>query len=238
MANISIIGWIVIGIVAVLLFILLKTETIKFKKGDTEFGIGMQEKVQQLDAEATAERKDMAVRMNLHRLIQDIDDKLHADLKRATRNTEECVYGIFTNLKCEYPVVMLVSQLKSELFQRIDENNLRQRLSQSEIKDYLWEIKQNLKNRYESFLAKSKHSICDIQYSDFATIEKQVDKMLEDWAKSCIKYLIKRMNEKLDLYKEWETSFITSEYKENSIYNPIRKNQNYIKALGGIIDEQ
>ena len=64
MANISIVGWIVIGIVAVLLFILLKTETIKFKKGDTEIGIGMQEKVQKMDEAATAERKDMSSRMN------------------------------------------------------------------------------------------------------------------------------------------------------------------------------
>lgn len=237
MANISIVGWIVIGIVAVLLFILLKTETIKFKKGDTEIGIGMQEKVQKMDEEATAERKDMSSRMNLHRLIQNIDEKLHADLKRATRNTEESVYGIFTNLKCEYPVVMLVSQLKSELFQRIDENNLRQRLSVDEKKDYLWEIKHNLKNRYESFLAKSKHSICDIQYSEFASIEDQVDKMLEEWAQSCTNYLIKRMNEKILLYKDWESVFITSEYKDNSIYNPIKKNQNYIKDLGGSIDE-
>ena len=61
--------------------------------------------------------------------------------------------------------------------------------------------------------------------------------MLEEWAQSCTNYLIKRMNEKILLYKDWESVFITSEYKENSIYNPIKKNQNYIKDLGGTIDE-
>lgn len=237
MEHISVVGWCVIGVVAVLLFILLKTEKIKIKKGDTEFGIGMEEKVKEIDDKANAERKDMSTRMLLYRLISEIDDKLHADLKRATRNTEDTVYGIFSNLHCEYPVVMLVSQLKSELFQRIDENNLRVKLSQTEIKDYLWEIKKNLEKRYESFISKSKTSSCKIEYADWSSVEKKLDKLLEDWSKSCINYLIKRMKEKIDLYKEWENKFETSEYKEDSILNPIRKNMNYIVALGGNIDE-
>lgn len=241
MENIPLVGWIVIGIVAIfvaiLIFILLKTESIKFKKGDTEIGIGLEDKVKSMDELSNAERKDVSTRLDLHRLIQEIDENLHADLKRATRNTEESVYGMFTNLQCEYPVVMLVSQLKSELFQRIDENNLRVKLSKSEKKDYLWEIKKNLERRYESFVAKSKHALCKIQYSEFSSIEKDLDKLLEDWAQSCIDYLIKRMKEKIEIYKAWQNKFLTEEHKESSIFNPIRKNKNYILALGGDVIE-
>lgn len=235
--TIPVIGWIVIGFGLILLFIVLMTKNVRFKKGDIEAGIiskDVAKEVKTISATSKSDKKDDKTRMLLFRESNEIDERLSADLRRIVRSLDDEIFSIFEKyIKCEFPAVMLTNKIKAELFQRIEENNLRVKLSGTELNLYIKDIEDEIEKSYLLFTRRIEKVTCGENYPSWSDIESSLFLLLSSWADKSIHALVTRINEKIKLYEESANLFELEENRISSIDEPIKKNEKYIRNLEG-----
>ncbi|HKL86166.1 MAG TPA: hypothetical protein VJ861_07545 [Treponemataceae bacterium] len=238
-ATIPATGWYVIGFIAILLFILFWFKGGKVKKGDDEFVLGnnsTDKKINALRAELEKKKRDEQhdeeLRKQLYRKSLEIDEKTKADMRRDVRSMTEEIYAVFRScMKCEFPANHVKSIIKDELFQCIDENHMREKLSQFEISGYITDRVRDIGKEYELFVAMVVKSTCGESYPTWVEIKESVTIIIMNWTTRTRDILIKRINEKIKLYSEQRKRFFLDEFKENSVDIPVAKNKAYLESL-------
>lgn len=155
-AGISTVGWLVIAFIAVLIFVLLiflVRRGIKLGIGNKTLSVGQEkevnEKLESLKREIAQKEKDRRhdeeLRKELFRQAAKIDENEKNDEKRIIRRLNVRIKNIFSqSLKCEMPLLSLIENIKDVYQERIDDNNLRDRLSLTERRGYLEDILTNI----------------------------------------------------------------------------------------------
>lgn len=239
-------GWIVIAFIAVLLFILLHKlikKGIKFGLGDKNIIVGDLEKnvdgkLELFKADIEKKEKDRLhdeeVRKKLFRQSGEIDEKTKADERRVIRRINSTIKDVFLPfVKCEMPILSVVELIKDVLQEKVDYNCMRERLTATERKGYIADILYRIETDYKHFLTKIHAVPCGVEkYPSWKEISPQIEKIVNDWADEMIRIIGRRIKEKITMYKTEQAAFLLPEYKEICIDCPIKKNNDYLKALG------
>ncbi|MGP1414505.1 MAG: hypothetical protein ACTTJ6_01040 [Treponema sp.] len=248
LSGIPFIGWIVILVVAFLIFILLMIKGVKLAFGDNSLSIGgkLDKKIdgvkKELIDKANNTLHDEQLRIILYRKSITIDEHLNADLRKIVRRLDGKICTLLEPFSNSFFLSMGISEIiKGELNERIDYNNIREKLSGRERKEYLEDILSDIKDKYSTFLLHLLKQSRDInEYPDWETIEKSIRDLINNWEEEVISLLshhigekIKIYGEKIKIYIDAKDDFKTVEYVENSITYPIEKNKKYLKELGG-----
>ncbi|MGP1520050.1 MAG: hypothetical protein ACTTIZ_00845 [Treponema sp.] len=241
LSGIPFIGWIVILVVAFLIFILLMIKGVKLAFGDNSLSIGgkLDKKIdgvkKELIDKANNTLHDEQLRIILYRKSITIDEHLNADLRKIVRRLDGKICTLLEPFSNSFFLSMGISEIiKGELNERIDYNNIREKLSGRERKEYLEDILSDIKDKYSTFLLHLLKQSRDInEYPDWETIEKSIRDLINNWEEEVISLLSHHIGEKIKIYIDAKDDFKTVEYVENSITYPIEKNKKYLKELGG-----
>lgn len=244
-AGISTVGWAVIGFIAFLLFvflILLIRRGVKFGFGDKTLSVGQEkevnEKLEALKNEIAQKEKDRRhdeeLRKELFRQAAKIDENEKNDEKRIIRRLNVRIKNIFSqSLKCEMPLLSLIENIKDVYQERIDDNNLRDRLSLTERRGYLEDVLTNIQRTYERFLLYVPSVPCNQEhYPKWAEVKPAFEKLTADWADCIVEILNNRINEKITMYEEAREKFLLDESRKNACDLPMEKNKIYLRHLG------
>lgn len=244
LGTIPTIGWIVLAFVAVLIFIVLLIivkRGVKLGLGNNSLSLGQTKQVDKKIDELKIEIKqkeidrlhDEEFRKMLFRKSGLIDEKEKADKRRVIRKLDSQINDVFKNhVHCEMPLLTATEAIKDVLFECVDYNNMREKLSANDCKGYLDDILYEIQQSYEQFLQRIISVPCSQEiYPIWDEIKYDVEKVVKDWALQITKIMIFRINEKITMYEESKEYFILPEYVENSCNIPIKKNQKYIKEL-------
>ncbi|QEJ94652.1 hypothetical protein FUT79_08245 [Treponema phagedenis] len=246
-AGIPPIGWGVILVIAFLIFIVIMMKGIRFGMGDKSLSIGkMDEKIEDIKQdielkEKEAERKtamvmhDEELRKSLFKKSMDIDAHLTADLRRSVRRMDEKITTIFEPfIHCPFPSISTINIIKDELNERLDYNNMREKLSGDERRAYLNDILKDIRDAYSTFLLRISKVSCGEKYPEWAEIKKPLEQLISEWEDEVIGLFIKHIEEKIRMYEMSKRYFKTDEYIENSISYPIEKNKKYLSKLKNV----
>ena len=242
-SGIPVTGWIVILIIAFLIFILLMVNGIRLGIGDKSLSIGgkLDKKIEVVKKElidkANNTLHDEQLRIILYKKSITIDEHLNADLRKNVRKLDNKICSLLEPFSNSFFLSMGISEIiKGELNERIDYNNIREKLSGRERREYLEDILSDIKDKYSTFLLHLLKQSRDInEYPCWESIENLIRELVNNWEEEVIKLLVHHMKEKINIYIDAKDDFKTSEYIENSITYPIEKNKKYLKELGASI---
>lgn len=229
-------GWIFLTIIVLtisfLVFFLAWKRGLNLKSGDKSVHIGnvVDEKISE---SRRLEMHDRDLQNYLYGESLHIDARCTAEMKRVIRNLDEEITGIFRQYeKCEFPALELYRMIQQELFQRIEDNNLREKFSMSEKRGYVDDIEYKIKNKYSNFLLRVNKTTCDENYPEWEEIQPKMHTMLLQWEDAEITILVSRISEKMNNYDSYKNEFKTDEYRESAINIPMKKNERYLSNLG------
>lgn len=237
--GISNIGWIVIGIIA--LTIIVGVIIIALRRGfsydidDKVLAVGkINQKIDdKIEKSREIEHKDKDLQNLLHGKAEIIDKKITADLKRIIRNLDKPVSEIFSQyMKCEFPFGEPYRIISTELFQRLEDNNIREKYSLSESKGYVQDIMRNIKAKYENFLRQLSVSPCKESYPKWSVVEPEIEIIINSWILDSRAILCERIYEKILMYKEYKLQFQLEDYKNSACVKPMYKNEQYLAKMG------
>lgn len=246
LGNIPQVGWIVIAFIAVLMFILIDRlikKGLAVGVGKNKFVLGavnkeVDGKLELFKADIEKKEKDRLhdeeVRKKLFRQSGEIDEKTKADERRVIRRINSTIKDVFLPfVKCEMPILSVVELIKDVLQEKVDYNCMRERLTATEHKGYIADILYRIETDYKHFLTKIHAVPCGVEkYPSWKEISPQIEKIVNDWADEMIRIIGRRIKEKIAMYKTEQAAFLLPEYKEICIDCPIKKNNDYLKALG------
>lgn len=228
MENISIAGWLVIAFIAVLVFIIIMVKGIKLGVGDKSLSIG------RLNKKIDDGFKDEELRKILFKKSIGIDEHLNADLRRSVRRMDSKINAALEPFFKSYlSIVSIAAIIKDELNERIDYNNIREKLSSSERVDYLYDVVKDIKNAFSTFVLHLLKTHKEEKLPEWSDIKKPIKDLIVDWEKEVVNLLIKHIEEKIAMYEEAKDKFKTEEYIKSSITFPIEKNKKYLQSLRG-----
>lgn len=241
LSGIPFIGWIVILIIAFFIFIVLMINGVRLGFGDKSLSIGgkLDKKIdgvkKELIDKANNTLHDEQLRIILYKKSITIDEHLNADLRKIVRRLDGKICMLLEPFSNSFFLSMGISEIiKGELNERIDYNNIREKLSGRERKEYLEDILSDIKDKYSTFLLHLLKQSRDInEYPDWESIEKSIRDLINNWEEEVISLLSHHIGEKIKIYINAKDDFKTAEYVENSITYPIEKNKKYLKELGG-----
>jgi len=242
LAHLPIIGWLVILTIAVLIFVLLMLRGIKIGFGDKNLSIGgrLEKKIDGVKKELEEKQEktfhDEKLRIQLYKKSIHIDEHLNADLRKTVRRLDGKICSLLEPFSTSFFLSMGISEIiKGELNERLDYNNIREKLSGREREGYLKSILQDIRDKYSTFLihllTQSHGSLKE--YPQWDDVEKPIKQLVTEWEKNVVGLLCSHIEEKVKMYEGAKNDFKTEEYIENSVTYPIDKNNKYLSELRG-----
>lgn len=242
MESIPVTGWIVIGVLGFLIFLLAWFKGFRVKKGDNELALGASTDKKlakfrdELSSRKQAEQHDEELRKRLYRGSIEIDDRMKADMRRVVRSMNAEIFAAFEPyMRCDFPAAQVKNLIKDEFFQCIDENHLREKLSVNEIRGYLVDVLSDIQKEYRLFISKVGIITCGEAYPSWDEIQDAIQIMVFNWSERMKEVLINRMEEKIELYKSERDHFLLENFKQNSVDDPVEKNLRYLASLDEVI---
>jgi hypothetical protein len=216
-------------IVAIVLFIIYYNG-IHLKFGKLEIDIGG------LRRALIYKELDDDIRTHLHKFMNEVDKYLYADISSITEDLEDDLLKIYKG-SCYFPMTRYVGIIKQELYKRINYNDLKNRLSLYQKDVYISDIKKSIKDKYLYFQNLTEETTCEDTYPPYEEIAKNINSVIDDWAKKVIEHIIKRCQQKIAEYTKVSKTFKIQRLKEKYCLCKINDNIEYIKQLGGKIIE-
>ena len=231
MEHIPVIGWVVIGFIAMLVFIaivLLTKKGVDLSVGDKKLSIGKINK--RLDDNI----EDEELRKTLFKRSIAIDEHLNADLRKTVRRLDGNIRTLLEPFFSSFlPVLIVEGIIKDELNERLDYNNIREKLSSAERADYLYDIVRDIGHAFSAFVLHLLKTQKEEKLPEWADIKQPIEKLISEWEKEVVALLIKHIEEKTAMYEAAQTQFKTKEYIKTSIAYPLEKNKKYLQELRG-----
>ncbi len=224
------IGWIVIGFVAFLIFIIVMTRGFKLDVKNRSISVG-----KQIDSKLALFKKEEEQMRKLFKASIKIDEHLSADERQSVRRLDNQIADIFAPyFKSDMALSLVILKIRDELNKRLDYNNMKEKLAIEHRSNYLCDIMSNLRDKYSTFYLQATNLNADERYPRWEEIEEPLTSLIIEWQIEIAKLICNSCKEKINLYDSRKDDFETKEYKESSIDYPIKKNKGYLVALGGI----
>jgi hypothetical protein len=124
-----------------------------------------------------------------------------------------------------------MGSIKKELYNRVNYNDLKNRLKTSGREAYIKRLKDDIRNEYDHTYRLTLNLKCGLKYPDFSIVEQQLFSAV-DWVMSeFIRILRSRLEEKIARYKEVQPLFKTEARRIKHVDVPLKRNQDYLAAL-------
>lgn len=226
MENISDMGWIVLGLLGFLVFVVLMLRGVKFGIGDKTVSVGS------VDRRFIELKADDEERKKLFKFASHVDDSLKGDLRRIVRNIDEAISSINPKARCEFTSMRLVDIIKGELFQRLDDNNLKECLSVTMRNGYYQDVERRIRERYQFFQNKTASTLCGDVYPAWEEVEPTIYILIRSWGDESINAMAIRMREKIEKYKEARPLFKSAAARKENCDDCAERNEGYLQKLG------
>jgi hypothetical protein len=216
----------------VIVFLLLRG--FKGKFGPLEIG-GLREeldgKIKEAKEEESKIREDNDLGIELKKFTDEVDENLHADLISKIEEIDKKVNGVFAGSECEFPVFRFMGSIKKELYNRVNYNDLKNRLKTSGRDAYIKRLKDDIRNEYDHTYRLTLNLKCGLKYPEFPVVKQQLFSAA-DWVMSEFLDIEKaRIKEKIARYEEIRPLFKTEDRRIKHVDIPLKRNQDYLAAL-------
>jgi hypothetical protein len=237
LSNLPLYGWIFITIIvfAVLgaaLFLLLRG--FKGKFGPVEIGglrEEMDDKLEKARKEEANIRDDNDLGVELKKFTEEVDANTHADLIAKIEEIDRKINEFFVDSECEFPVFRFMDSIKKELYNRVNYNDLKNRLKTSGRGAYIKRLKDDIRNKYDHTYRLTLNLKCGLKYPSFDIVEHQIYAAVDWIMAEFIRILESRLEEKIAKYKEDQPLFKTEIRRIKHVDIPLKRNQDYLSAL-------
>jgi hypothetical protein len=163
--------------------------------------------------------------------MDEVDENLHADLISKIEEIDKKINEFFAGSECEFPVFRFMGSIKKELYNRVNYNDLKNRLKTSGRDAYIKRLKDDIRNEYDHTYRLTLNLKCGLKYPDFSRVEQQLFSAV-DWVMAeFLKILKFRIEEKIAKYKEDQALFKTEIRRIKHVDVPLKRNQDYLSAL-------
>jgi hypothetical protein len=176
-------------------------------------------------------RDDNDLGIELKKFTDEVDANLHADLIAKIEEIDRKVNEFFAGSECEFPVFRFMGSIKKELYNRVNYNDLKNRLKTSGRDAYIKRLKDDIRNAYDHTYRLTLNLKCGLKYPDFIIVEQQLSSAV-DWVMSeFVRILKARIGEKIAKYKEDQPLFKTEIRRIKHVDIPLKRNQDCLAAL-------
>jgi hypothetical protein len=176
--------------------------------------------------------EDRAIRENLKKEIDEIDHEARADMFDLVYTVGIDFEKLLVDKHCHFSMDAFRDILKDELNKRVRRNNLKKKLVEQNVEQYIKSILTAVSEQYGTLQKKAVLAQCAEQYPDFSEIESGVKDILRKLFDDMKKALIKRCNEKIVQYEKTRKSFQDQNLAIEACDEPIERNRKYIEDLG------
>jgi hypothetical protein len=237
LAGLPLYGWIFLTLITfaafgMIVFLLLRG--FKGKFGPVEIG-GLREeldgKIKEAREEEAKIREDNDLGIELKKFTDEVDENLHADLIAKIEEIDKRVIEFFAGSECEFPVFKFMGSIKKELYNRVNYNDLKNRLKTSGRDAYIKRLKDDIRNEYDHTYRLTLNLKCGLKYPAFSVVEQQLFSAV-DWVMAEFLNIEKvRIREKIAKYEEVRPLFKTEIRRVKHVDIPLKRNQDYLSAL-------
>jgi hypothetical protein len=190
------------------------------------------EKIRQAKEEEIKIREDNDLGSELKKFTDEVDANLHADLIAKIEEIDHKVNALFAGSECEFPVFRFMGSIKKELYNRVNYNDLKNRLKTSGREAYIRRLKDDIRSEYDHTYRMTVNLKCGLKYPPFSELEQQIFGAV-DWVIAEFLRIEKyRISEKITKYKETGPLFKTEIRRVKHVDVPLKRNQDYLTALG------
>ena len=175
---------------------------------------------------------DIAVKDQLKKQIDEIDDEMLADVQDLidVMNFEEALI----NHHCWFTLDKFVGLIKKELYKLVRHNNLKVKLCGENKEQYVSRILSDVREQYHILQLKADAADCHEQYGDFSLIEEKAKKEIGCFFDESKKIIIRHLRGKIALYEKNQEQFQSKELRKQSCEIPLEKNKKYIADLEAV----
>jgi hypothetical protein len=237
LSSLPLYGWIfltviIFAVLGVIVFLMLRGLRGKF--GPLEIG-GLREEVDEkirlAKEEETKIREDNDLGAELKKFTDEVDANLHADLIAKIEEIDHKVNAFFAGSECEFPVFRFMGAIKKELYNRVNYNDLKNRLKTSGREAYIKRLKDDIRNEYDHTYRLTLNLKCGLKYPPFSEVEQQLF-VAVDWVMAEFLGILKaRIKEKIAKYETDQPLFKTEIRRIKHVDVPLKRNQEYLAAL-------
>jgi hypothetical protein len=230
-------GWffgtvIIFAILGVIIFLL--RHGFKGKFGPLEIG-GLRDemvgKIKEAREEEIKTSEDNDLGIELKKFTDEVDANLRADLIAKIEEMDHKVNDFFAGSECEFPVFRFMGAIKKELYNRVNYNDLKNRLKASGREAYIKRLKNDIQNEYDHTYRLTLNLKCGFKYPPFSNVEYQLLAAV-DWVMAEFLNIEKsRIREKISKYEEYLPLFKTNMRRVRHVDIPLKRNQDYLTAL-------
>jgi hypothetical protein len=190
------------------------------------------EKMRQAREEEIKIREDDDLGVELKKFTDEVDTNLHADLIAKIEEIDQKVNAFFAGSECEFPVFRFMGAIKKELYNRVNYNDLKNKLRTSSRDVYIHRLKDDIRHEYDHAYRMTLNLKCGLKYPPFSALEQQIFGAV-DWVMAEFLRIEKhRILEKIAKYKETQPLFQTEIRRIKHVDIPLKRNQDYLTALG------
>jgi hypothetical protein len=237
LSNLPLYGWIFLTVIILAGFgvvVFLLSRGLKGKFGPIEIG-GLRdevdEKIRQAKEEEQKIREDDDLGTELKKFTDEVDANLHADLITIIEEIDHKVNAHFSGSECEFPIFRFMGAIKKEFYNRVNYNDLKNKLKTSGREAYIQRIKDDIRNSYDHAYRLTLNLKCGLKYPAFLVVEHPVFDSV-DWAMSEFVRVIQfRIKEKVSKYQDYRPLFKTEIRRIKHVDVPLKRNQDYLKDL-------
>jgi hypothetical protein len=237
LSSLPLYGWIfitliVFAVLGVIVFLLLRG--FKGKFGPLEIG-GLREeldsKIKETREEENKIREDNDLGIELKKFTDEVDNNLRADLISKIEETDKKANEFFVGSECEFPIFRFMELIKKELYNRVNYNDLKNRLKTSSRDAYIKRLKDDIRNEYDHTYRLTLNLRCGFKYPSFSVVEQQLFSTV-DWVMAEFLSIEKlRVKEKIAKYEEVRSLFKTDIRRVKHVDIPLKRNQKYLTEL-------
>ena len=238
LASLPIYGWIGIIIISLLIFTVLMFRGVKLGWGDKSIMIGkkLENKIdtfkKEIEIENIKKGHDETLQKMLFKKSMSLDNYLVASLIKSVKKLDAEVYRIFTPyVKCQFPSLTIIDIFEDVLMERVNFNNIKEKLQNEEREAYVNLIVEDIKNNYTLFYVHLKALHCGENYPEWNKIEDDVEKLIKQWLVKVAQNYIENVSKKIEMYKRYAKKFETETFRKTAINFPLKKNKKYLDNL-------
>jgi hypothetical protein len=237
LSDLPLYGWIFLTVIilsALGTIVFLLVRGVRGKFGPVEIG-GFREEIEEKMRLAREEeikiREDNDLGVELKKFTDEVDTNLHADLIAKIEEIDRKVNEFFAGSECEFPIFRFMGAIKKELYNRVNYNNLKNRLKASGRDAYIQRLKDDIRSEYDHTYRMTVNLKCGIKYPPFSELEQQIF-VAVDWVIAEFLRIEKyRITDKIAKYKETGPLFKTEIRRVKHVDVPLKRNQDYLAAL-------
>jgi hypothetical protein len=230
-------GWVFLTLIifaafGMIVFLLLRG--LKGKFGPVEIG-GLREeldgKLKESKEEENKIREDNDLGIELKKYMDEADANLHADLIAKIEEIDKKVIGFLAGSECEFPIFRFIGAIKKELYNRVNYNDLKNKLKTSGREAYIKRLKDDIRNEYDHTYRMTLNLKCGLKYPAFPIVEQPLFSAVDWIMAEFLDTERSRIKEKIAKYEDARPLFKTEDRRIKHVDIPLKRNRDYLAAL-------